>query len=574
MEMRLLGLVIGAALALAGPDAFAEPTRIFVGGKVITVDDQFSIQQAVAIDGERIVATGSDAQIRALAGPKTEVVDLKGRTMIPGLIDNHNHLIRGTEYWTNEARLEGVRTRAEALTKLKAKAQALPKGQWLLTLGGWYEDQFVGERQDLTIAELDAIAPDRPAFIQAKYDHAFVNTAWFKAMGIPMQTKAAAPAANGPVGRTPDPAATLENDVVRDAKGRVTGRLKGGIFMVNRAVARFPALTDAGQEASIRAAQAYYNSIGLTSIYDPGGLGVQDSSYDRVQKFADHGDLTLRIFYTLGDAKNGLTPAAAREFAAKVRAAKPFQGNVWYDRIAVGEIYYPPFHWDDLVNEKKPTPEDIAAALDILNAAAEGGWSVQTHVVQRETMKIVLDAMEIVNKQHPLRGLRWSFTHADEIGPEELERARKLGVNIQLRSQRVVGNHEAVIEARGPHGVELMPELRLVQDSGVTWGLGTDGTKAAQINPFITLYWAVTGDMLSGVPVTKQHLTRQEALIAHTRSNAMMMFQEAQFGAIKPGLLADLLILDRDYLTVPEDEIKDIKPVATYVAGKLVYGQQ
>lgn len=571
--MRLTNVLFGAALALAASAAFAEPSRIFVGGKVITVDDQFSIQQAVAVDGERIVATGSDAAIRAMAGPKTEIVELNGRTMIPGLIDNHNHLIRGTEYWTNEARLEGVRTRAEVLKVLKEKAAKLPKGQWLLTLGGWYEDQLAGERQDLTIAELDAIAPGRPAFVQAKYDHAFVNTAWFKAMGIPMQVKPDPAAAPSTPGRTPAAGASLEKDVVRDAQGRATGRVNGGIFMVNRAVARFPALTDAAQEASIRAAQAYYNSIGLTSIYDPGGLGVQDSSYDRVQKFADHGDLTLRIFYTLGDAKNALTPAQAHEFAAKVRASKPFQGNAWYDRIGVGEIYYAPFHWDDLVHEKKPTADEIAGGIDILSAAAEGGWSVQTHVVQRETMKVVLDAMEVVNKQHPLRGLRWSFTHADEIGPEELERARKLGLNIQLRSQRVVGNHEAVIEAHGQHGVELMPQLRLVQDSGVTWGLGTDGTKAAQINPFITLWWAVTGDMLSGVPVTKEQLTREEALIAHTRSNAMMMFQEAQFGAIKPGLLADMLILDRDYLTVPVDQIKDIKPVATYVGGKLVYGK-
>lgn len=571
--MRLRGVVLGAALAMAAHVAAAEPTRIFVGGKVVTVDDQFSIRQAVAVEGERIVATGTDSEIRALAGPRTEVVDLKGRTVLPGLIDNHNHLIRGTEYWTNEARLEGVRSRAEVLKVLKAKAQTLPKGQWLLTLGGWYEDQLAGPRGDLTIAELDAIAPGRPAFIQAKYDHAFVNTAWFKAMGIPMQVRPDPEAKASVPGRAPDAGASLEKDVVRDAQGRATGRLNGGIFMVNRAVARFPALTEASQEASIRAAQAYYNSIGLTAIYDPGGLGVQDSSYDRVQKFADHGDLTLRIFYTLGDAKNGLTPAAAHEFAAKVRATKPFQGDVWYDRIGVGEIYYPPFHWDDLVHEKTPTPEDIAGALDILTAAAEGGWSVQTHVVQRETMKILFDAMEVVNKQHPLRGLRWSLTHADEIGPEELERARKLGVNIQLRSQRVVGNHEAVIQAHGPHGVELMPQLRLVQDSGVTWGLGTDGTKAAQINPFITLWWAVTGDMLSGAPVTKEQLTREEALIAHTRTNAMMMFQEAQFGAIKPGLLADMLILDRDYLTVPVDQIKDIKPVATYVGGKLVFGR-
>ncbi len=175
-----------------------------------------------------------------------------------------------------------------------------------------------------------------------------------------------------------------------------------------------------------------------------------------------------------------------------MRAARPFQGDAWYDRIAVGEIYYAPFHWDDLAPGKTPSPDEVAAALDIISAAAEGGWSLQTHVVQPQTMDILFDAMETVNRQHPLRGLRWSLTHADAIGASQLERARKLGVNIQLRSQRVVGNHESAIAEHGLEAVRLMPRLRLVQDSGVTWGLGTDGTKAAQINPFITLWWAVT----------------------------------------------------------------------------------
>lgn len=573
--MKMTPKVLAVVAALWGTAAGAAPTTILTGGKIVTVDDRFSIQQAVAIEGARITAVGTDAAIRALAGPETKVVDLKGRTVIPGLIDNHNHLIRGTEYWTSEARLEGVRTRAQVLETLRAKARALPKGEWLLTLGGWYEDQLAGDRRDLTMAELDAIAPDRPAFIQAKYDHAFVNTAWFKAMKIPLVVKPdpRAPKAAGPAStRVPGPNDSLEKDVVRDARGRATGRLNGGIFMVNRAVARFPALTEAKQAASIRAAQAYYNSIGLTAIYDPGGLGVQDSSYDRVQRFADRGELTLRIFSTLGDAKNGLTPTAAREFAARVRATKPFQGNEWYDRIGVGEIFYPPFHWDDLAHPKTPTPQDVEGAMDIIRAAAEGGWSLQTHVVQPETMKILFDAMEQVNKEHPVRGLRWSLTHADAIGAPELERARRLGVNVQLRSQRVVGNHEAAIAEHGLEAVRLMPRLRLVQDSGVTWGLGTDGTKAAQINPFITLWWAVTGKMLSGEPITAEHLTREEALIAHTRANAFMMFQEQQIGAIRPGLLADLVVLDRDYLTVPVDEIRDIKPVATMVGGRIVHG--
>jgi hypothetical protein len=118
-----------------------------------------------------------------------------------------------------------------------------------------------------------------------------------------------------------------------------------------------------------------------------------------------------------------------------------------------------------------------------------------------------------------------------------------------------------------------VPPLRMVQNSGISYGLGTDGTKASQINPFVTLWWAVTGLALNGDQVLRQTLSREEALIAHSRSNAYLMFQEDYMGSLRPGLLADMLILDRDYMTVPVDEIKEIKPVATIVGGEVVWGE-
>ena len=144
-------------------------------------------------------------------------------------------------------------------------------------------------------------------------------------------------------------------------------------------------------------------------------------------------------------------------------------------------------------------------------------------------------------------------------------------MNLQMRSIPVLGNRADVEEVWGEHALE-MPPMRLVQDSGILYGLGTDGTKANLVAPFVTLWWAITGRALNGEVVTRQTLTREEALIAHTRSNAFLMFQENNIGSIKPGLLADMLVLDRDYLAVPEDEIKDILPVATVVGGRIVSG--
>ena len=553
-------LFLLALTALGAAGAQDAPDRILVNGKIVTVDDYFSIAEAIAIRGERIAAVGDDETLRAMAGPSTEIVDLGGRAVIPGLIDNHNHVIRATEYWPNEARLDGVTSRAEALARLEAKAESLAADEWLMALGGWTENQFADGREDFTLAELDAVAPDRPAFVQAVYDHAYGNSAWFRAMGIPLALE--------PGGT---PGAGLASQVVRDARGRATGRLNGGFPMVALAIQRFPAVPADRQTAAIRTALGYLNGIGLTSVFDPGGLGIKQASYGRIQALADAGELTLRIFHTLS-AGVPATPAQALPLIERIRATTPFQGDASFDLIAMGEIYYGPFHWDNELRAASPSAEDNAVGRDILTAAAAGGWPVQTHAMQPGTIDNLLDVVAAVNREHPLRQLRWSITHADNIGPEQIERVRALGMNLQLRSISVLGNRAEVLAQFGETAYH-MPPLRLVQDSGVPFGLGTDGTKAGQIDPFVTLWWAVTGKALNGEAVLEETLTREEALIAHTRSNAYLMFQEGNLGSLKPGLLADLLVLDRDYLSVPADEIKSIRPVATLVGGRVVHGE-
>jgi predicted amidohydrolase YtcJ len=547
-------------LVCAAPAIAQTPELLLVDGKIVTVDDRFAIEQAIAIAGERIVAVGDSDELRASAGPATRIVDLAGRTVIPGLIDNHNHVIRATEYWPNEARLDGVTSRAVALERLAAKAATLADGEWLMTLGGWIETQFTDSRADLTLAELDSIAPDRPAFVQAVYDHAYGNTAWFDAMSIPLVLDAAAQRA----------ATGLGANVLRDAQGRITGRLDGGFSMIALAIERFPPVPAERQTAAIRTAFSYLNSIGLTSVFDPGGLGIKQGSYGRIAALADAGELTVRIFHTLS-AGVPATPEAAQALVERIEAARPFQGDDAFDMIAMGEIYYGPFHWDNELEPRHPSAQDNAAGRAILTAAAAGGWPVQTHSMQPATIDNLLDVVASINAEHPLRQLRWSVTHADNIGARQIERVRALGMNLQLRSISVLGNHAAVFERFGDAAYH-MPPLRLVEDSGVPFGLGTDGTKAGQIDPFVTLWWAVTGRALNGEVVLEETLTREEALIAHTRSNAYLMFQEGRLGALAPGLLADLLVLDRDYLTVPADEIKSIRPVATLVGGRVVYG--
>ena len=536
------------------------PDQIFLNGKIATVDDFFSISEAVAIKGERILAVGTNEEIESLSEPSTPRTDLDGRTVIPGLIDNHNHVVRATEYWPNEARLDGVTSRSEALEILNAKAETLASGNWLMSLGGWSEAQFIDSQADFTLAELDAVAPERPAFIQSVYHHAFGNTAWFNAMGIPLNASQEEQSA----------AVGLAAHVVRDVSGQATGRLNGGFPMIELALQNFPPVSSEQQIEAIKSSFTHLNSIGLTTVYDPAGVGIRRESYARLREIALDSELTVRIYHTLGGS-TPRTPQDARDLIAEIERSKPFQGNAFVDLIAVGEIYYTPFHWDNTLQPTAPESNDIAWARQILIASAQGGWSVQTHATQPETIDYLLNLVAEVNQIHPVRQLRWSITHADNINAEQLERARHLGMNIQLRSNMVMGGRAPIFEEFGDAAYD-MPPLRMVQNSGVSYGLGTDGTKAAQINPFVTLWWAVTGKALNGEVIQHQTLTREEALIATTRANALLMFQEQNIGAIKPGLLADMLVLDRDYFTVPADEIKDIRPVATIVGGRIVYG--
>ena len=559
-QLVLLALSVQATM-ISALNAQGIPDQIFTNGKIVTVDDHFSIQQAVAVTGERIVAVGNDNDIRNLAGPETQLIDLSGKTVIPGLIDNHNHVIRATEYWPNDARLDGVTSRVKALEILSNKAKNLSKNVWLMTLGGWQESQFADSQADFTLTELNAIASDRPVFLQSVYHHAYGNTFWFETMGIPSSVSPS----------STDTLEGLSKYVVRDSNGNATGRLNGGFPMITAAIKRFPPVSADRQVEAIKIAFAHLNSLGLTSVFDPGGVGIKQESYARTKELADSEGINVRIFHTL----NAGVPASAEEadrLIDRIRSTKPFQGNAIFDLLALGEIYYGPFHWDTEFDPVTPEPADIAIGRRILTAAAAESWPVQTHAMQPETMDILLDVMTDINEDHPLRHLRWSITHADNIGTPQIEKARHLGMNLQMRSSPVLGNRQPVVDKYGDAAYDI-PPLRLVQDSGIPFGLGTDGTKANQIAPFVTLWWAVTGRALSGDSIMRQTLTREEALIAHTRSNAYLLFQEANLGAIKPGLMADMLILDRDYLTVPEDQIKDIRPVATIVGGRLVSGE-
>jgi predicted amidohydrolase YtcJ len=544
------GRVFALALAvLAAPAATRAqaPDTILVNGKVVTVDDRFTIAQALAIKGERIIKVGTTAEIEALKGASTRTIDLDGRTVIPGLIDNHAHWVRAAEH--DELRFDGVTSRQQALKMLAERVRATPAGEWIVVLGGWSEEQFTDEPKGFPLEELDRIAPNHPVVLQAVYNHSYLNSVALVAAKIDASTS--------------DPQG---GKIEKDSGGKPTGLVRGagGVAFI---AARVPLQNQEAWLANTRKLAAYLNSLGITAWLDAGGRGMGARHYEPYKYLADRGELTVRLFWTT--IRQPATPVQVDAVIGEIRELRPFQGNDYFDNVGWGESVFAPVTTQLLRVESNTRPEDLAQMRRLLLALAERGLYVNSHVEMHAAIDAFLDVYESIHKERPIKGLRWSFSHVDQIDEAQLERMKKLGMTAQVHSRPLIQG-ALMHKVHGDKAWD-MPPFRRVQDSGIRWGLGSDATAVTTSNPFYTLGFAVTGEMIGGAKVNRQSITREEALIAHTRSNSFILFQEGNIGSLAPGKYADLLVLDRDYLTVPAGEIKDIKPVITMVGGKVVY---
>ncbi|NBR27097.1 MAG: amidohydrolase [Betaproteobacteria bacterium] len=539
---------MAAGLLCLGLSAQAgEADLILVNGKIVTVDDQFRMAQAVAIKGSRIVAVGKNADVRKAAAAGAKVIDLKGRTVIPGLIDNHSHWIRAAEH--DELRFDGVVTRKHALKLLTDRLRNAKPGEWIAVLGGWSEEQFNDDPRGFPLEELDRLAPNNPVAIQAVYNHTYLNTAALKAARIDETTA--------------DP---NNGKIEKDAAGKLTGVVRGagGVAFV---AAKVPLPDQAEWLENTRRLVAELNSMGITGWLDAGGRGMGPKHYEPYKYLSDRGELNVRAFWTTIQQPN--TPEQVDKVLQVVAQQKPFQGNDFFNNVGWGESGFSPVTTQLLRVGGNTKPDDLFQFKRVAQGLAEKGLYYNTHVEMTPVIDAFLDIYEDLNKTVPFKGLRWSFSHLDQIDEVQLERMKKLGMSAQIHSRPLIQG-ALMHKVHGDKAWD-MPPFRRVQDSGIRWGLGSDATAVTTSNPFYTLSFAVTGKMIGGRKVNRQSVTREEALIAHTRSNAAIVFQENNLGSIQNGKYADLLVLDRDYMTVPADQIKDIQPLMTMVGGKIVY---
>ncbi|MEI7681858.1 MAG: amidohydrolase [Betaproteobacteria bacterium] len=520
------------------------PELIVVNAKVVTVDDQASIAQAFAVRDGRFLAVGDNAQIRAMAGAATRIIDAQGRTVTPGLNDGHIHMVRAGFWWKYEARLDETQSLAEILDIIKTRAQQTPRGTWILTLGGWHHSQ-IKERRMPTRAELDAAAPDHPVYVQALREVGQMNSMAMKLSGI----TASMPLPPGV-------------SIGKDAAGQFDGVIRGfaGQTLAERS---FPQQSFEDKVEGLRLVMRDFNAAGLTSTGETFGIGVAESDYQVLYELWRRRGMSVRVgahFPTMNfeHAQRWLDYPAAG-FGDDMLLLNGLGEGVLN---AMGDGYIP--------KQFPIAPEAKAELQKIVAAGARNQVSFQFHATIETTMNAMLDALEAAHTQTPIDKLRINFLHAEQITPSIIARMKKLGMGVQMQNRQSLGSE--LMKANWGERANDIPPVKTVINSGLPFAGGTDGTTSSSYRPFISIGWLVSGKNWRGDLVRPtERLTREQALRAYTRGSAWFTWEENRKGAITPGMLADFIVLDRDYLTVNEDDIRFIKPVLTAVGGKVVY---
>lgn len=529
---------------------------VLTNGRIATLDRGKPQATAVALLSNRILAVGEEAEVAGHIGPDTRRVDLQGRTVIPGLNDSHIHVIRGGLNYNMELRWDGVPSLADALRLLREQARRTPPPQWVRVVGGWSEFQFA-ERRLPTLEEINAVSAETPVFVLHLYDRALLNRAALRVLGYGKET--------------PDPPG---GRIERDKSGNPTGLLlaQPNALILYASLAQGPRLGFDDQVNSTRHFLRELNRLGLTSCIDAGG-GFQNypEDYRVIEHLAGRGELTLRLAYNLFTQH---PKAEYEDFAGWSRRISPGQGNDVYKFNGAGEMLV--FSAADFEDFLEPRP-DLAPVMEqelgkVVALLAQNRWPFRLHATYDESIGRFLDVFEGVNRDIPFAGLRWFFDHAETISERNLERVRALGGGIAVQD-RMAFQGEYFVARYGSAAGKRTPPLAAMLDLGIPVGAGTDATRVSSYNPWVSLYWLISGKTVGGLPLydANNRLDRTTALTLYTRGSAWFSGDEAQKGVLAPGWLADLAVLSADYFSVPEEAVKGIESVLTIMDGKIVH---
>jgi predicted amidohydrolase YtcJ len=530
---------------------------ILYHGLVTTLDRSNPSATAIAIKDGKFLAVGSDAEIMKYAGPQTKIVDLRGKRVLPGLNDNHTHVVRGGLNFNMELRWDGIRSLADAMNMLRRQVAVTPAPQWVRVIGGFTEHQFVEKRLP-TIDEINAIAPDTPVFLLHLYDRALLNAAAVRAVGFTKDTK--------------DPPG---GEITRDAAGNPTGLLlaKPNAGILYATLAKGPKLPFDYQVNSTRHFMRELNRLGVTAVIDAGG-GFQNypDDYAVIQKLADEDLLTVRLAYNLFTQK----PKEEKEDFLRWTSSVTYkQGTDYFRHNGAGEmLVFSAADFEDFRQPRPDMPPEMEGDLEeVVRVLAQNRWPWRMHATYDETISRALDVFEKVNRDTPLDCINWFFDHAETISDRSIDRVAALGGGVAVQ-HRMAYQGEYFVERYGHGAAEATPPIAKMLDRGVHVSAGTDATRVASYNPWVSLSWMITGKTVGGMSLYPRQncLDRETALRMWTEKVQWFSNEEGRKGRIEAGQFADLIVPSKDYFSCPEDEISFLTSDLTIVGGKVVYG--
>jgi predicted amidohydrolase YtcJ len=535
------------------------PADIVIHNAKIATNSVPPFVEAIAIGDGKILAAGSVDRVLGLCGPATKRIDTQGRTVIPGLNDSHLHLIRGGLNYNMELRWDGVPSLADALRLLREQARRTPPPQWVRVVGGWTEFQF-SERRMPTLREINDAAPDTPVFILHLYDRALLNAAALRAVGYTRDT--------------PDPPG---GQIERDKQGNPTGALiaRPNAMLLYATLAKGPRLSPEHQTNSTRHFMRELNRLGITSAIDAGG-GFQNfpDDYKIIEDLHSRGELTVRLAYNLFTQR---PKQEFDDFSRWIKMTSPGAGTDFYRMNGAGEMLtFSAADFEDFLEPRPDLPPTMEEELTrVVRLLAEHRWPFRLHATYDESIGRFLDVFERVNREIPFRGLRWFFDHAETISDRNLERVRALEGGIAIQ-HRMAYQGEYFIQRYGTEAACRTPPITKMLDLEIPVGAGTDATRVASFNPWVSLYWMVTGKTVGGTSLYPENnrLDRAEALRRYTVGSAWFSGEEQKKGTIAAGQFADLAVLSADYFSVPDEEIKSIESALTVVDGKIVHATE
>ncbi len=565
------GFIRGAELPPAPPDA------VYVGGKVITVDNSFAVREAFAVKDGRIVAVGETATIRALARPGvTTVHDLRGRAVMPGLIDSHVHATSAsmTEF---EHPIPDMETIADVLAYFRERAKLVPEGEWI-SLSQVFITRL-RESRFPTRAELDAAAPKHPVAYHT---------------GPDVMLSSLALQLNG-IDRNFEVKDGREGYLEKDTTGEPTGVLRGlGRYVKKGPASRTMKVTDADRFGRLRDLFRDYNRVGLTTVAD---RGANAQSIELYEAMLGRGELTLRLAlsHTIPTAGSheSIMQAIDGIGSHRLRAPNPWLRiigtKMWLDGgMLTGSAYMlKPWGKSEIygIRDEKylgvlnVSPEQL---LPLVRQVAKNGMQFTAHVQGDGAVTTLMDTYERVNTEIPIKPLRMGLTHSSFMTAEVLERVARLGVVPDIQPIWLYLDARTLVSHFGYDRLRYFQPLRSLAAAGGIAGGGSDhmqkiGDKRAinSYNPFLGMWITLTRNArwLERPLHPEEALTRADAIRFYTRNNAHLLFWEQEIGSLEPGKRADFIVIDRDLLTCPIDDIKDTQVVQTWVEGRLVHGR-